>query len=128
MRRFFYFAGCAALLAGCGGGGDSNPSPFEGSWVGTVFADGDPGETMRLTISRDGTITGSETVGSSTAADTGHVDNNGRFDITSRLAGTQDVFYQGNMNYNFNNHLIGTGTATQGGSSVQFNFDLRPQF
>ena len=127
MRKILCFVGCACLLAGCGGGGnDRIPSPFRGSYSGTVFVDGDAGENMRLTIASDGTISGSETVGAATAADTGFVDNNGRIDITSRLAGTSDLFYSGTVGYNFNGHLVGSGTARQGGNSTSFSFNLTP--
>jgi hypothetical protein len=128
--QYLGLVGVACVALGCGGGGGhgdrNNPNPFWGSWFGTINADSSPTENMRLTIAVNGSITGSETVGSQTAADTGDVDRNGNFNITSRLAGTPDVRYRGQMNYDFNNHIIGTGTGTQNGNTVNIQFDLRP--
>jgi hypothetical protein len=119
------------MLAGCGGGGDddffNDPIPFRGSWVGSIFADGQQGETMRLTIANDGSITGSENVGQDTAALTGNVDRDGRFDILSRLAGTQDVRYTGDMDFDVNGRLVGQGTGTQGNQQVNIEFILNEQ-
>jgi hypothetical protein len=131
MRRILYVVGIACLLVGCGGGGDDgnfdNPNPFTGSWVGTIRAEGSDSEELRLTIADNGSITGSESVGPDTAAITGNVDRNGNFNLTSRLAGTQDVTYRGDMRLETNSRITGVGTGTQGGTTVDITFTINRQ-
>src|SRR5687768_2972377 len=126
MKKLLFFVCAILVIAGCGGGGDdpfNNPSPFTGSWEGFIDAASNPREEMRLTISEDGRITGSEEVGAATAAITGNVDRNGNFDMISRLAGTEDVRYRGDMFVNNNDRLIGQGTGTQGNETVDIDFE-----
>ncbi len=121
----------ALVMAGCGGGGDDNQfdnnNQFRGSYVGTISADNQPAENIRMTIASNGSITGSETVGNETAALTGNVDQNGNFDIISRLAGTEDVRYTGDMNFDSQGRLRGTGTGRQGNDQVNIVFVLNNQ-
>ncbi len=120
----------AIVVAGCGGGGDDpfgNNNQFRGSYAGSIVADSQSAENIRMSISDNGSITGSESVGNDTAALNGNVDDNGRFDITSRLAGTEDVRYIGNMSFDSQGRLRGTGTGTQGSRRVNISFVMNDQ-
>ncbi|MHB8635783.1 MAG: hypothetical protein ACYC96_04845 [Fimbriimonadaceae bacterium] len=130
MRKSLCMLGVAVVMAlgGCGGGGNSNYiSPYAGNWGGSFFVSGNPTEQMNLSIANNGSITGTETVGSATTADTGSVKDNGDFSIRSRLAGTPDATLIGNMFVGNDGLLHGDGTETQSGSgSFTFSFDLNP--
>ncbi|MEZ0326423.1 MAG: hypothetical protein ACAH95_11000 [Fimbriimonas sp.] len=132
MKRILFLLGivCALVLAGCGGGGDdpfTNNNQFRGSWAGTIVANSQPAENIRMTIANNGSITGSETVDADTAALTGNVDQNGRFNIISRLAGTEDVRYTGDMSFDSQGRIRGTGIGTQGNTQVNITFVMNDQ-
>jgi hypothetical protein len=129
MKKILFFVCALLVLAGCSGDGDNfNDNRFTGDWVGTIFAGNNDGETMRLHIREDGIVTGTETVGNQIANINGNIDRNGRFDLRSRISGTQDVFYTGDANINANDRMIGQGTATQGSTTVNIDFNLRREF
>ncbi|HSI73701.1 MAG TPA: hypothetical protein VK934_11045 [Fimbriimonas sp.] len=129
MKKVLFFALALLVLVGCGGGGDSfdNRTQFEGFWSGTVVGGSNPAENMQISVNSNGNISGSESVNGRTAALTGFVEQDGTFQMTSRLSGEQDVVYQGDMYVNSNNRLIGQGTATQGSTTVNLSFNLQRQ-
>ena len=133
MRKLIWtiFAATVVLgTSGCGGsnnGTSNNPNPYAGNWAGTFQASGNPTEQLNLSIGSDGSITGTETVGSSTTADSGVVHINGTFGIRSRLAGTPDANLSGTMFFTNQGVLHGEGVITQSGNSSNFIFDLNQQ-
>jgi len=130
MRKALSIFCLAAVvgLAGCGGSGGHNAfSPFAGNWSGNFIVTGAPTELMSLSISSHGDITGTETLGTSTTADTGVVQENGDFNILSRLAGTPDARLIGSMFIGNDGLLHGDGTETQSGNHFTFSFDLNAQ-
>jgi hypothetical protein len=130
MKKILFFLFALVVLVGCSGGGSdpfNNNTQFQGYWSGTVVGGNNPAENMQLTINSNGNISGNETVNGRNATLSGFVQQDGRFQMTSRLSGEQDVTYQGDMYVNNSGRLIGTGTATQGQTTVNLSFNLQRQ-
>lgn len=75
------------LLAGCGGGGSSQPSPYQGAWAGsvTLFGSGQPQDGLptaaTLTVDSKGHATGTWSDTSGSGALAGTVTNGGTFTL-----------------------------------------------
>lgn len=119
----------ATILAGCGGGGGSSPSPFAGSWSGTwVDAANAQNGTLDVTIGTDGRLSGSihnSTLGMDGTA-SGTVRNSGQINTTYVYpSGTYTA--SGTIAINGSGHLVGTvQTYLDGVLFGSVDMDLAP--
>jgi hypothetical protein len=103
MRKLASIALLLALLAGCGGGGSSVPSPFAGSWAGTLaLADGsgpDPNPAaVQLAVNSQGRVTGTWTDPTASGSLFGSVSRGGGLTLAVAYPGPPPVSISGSGN------------------------------
>ena len=117
----------ALTLIGCGGNGGTanNPSPFRGTYSGTIARAAGGNVLVNWTISSTGYINGNDNNGGTVGIDTGFVDKAGMLRVTSKATGFPNILYQANVSISaLNGDLIGTGTETESGASDAINLEL----
>lgn len=111
MKRYGLVAILAGLVIGCGGAGDTShlSSLYQGSWTGTWnSSDANDGGPIALTVTADGSFTGSISNKFATGTFGGQIDNAGR------LTGVGSFASGGNM-------IVG-GAVTMSSGRISSNF------
>jgi hypothetical protein len=137
MRKYGIVAILAGLVVGCGGAGDTGnlSSLYQGSWAGNWnSSDANDGGGISLTVTADGSFTGTIATKFSTGTFGGHIDKNGRLTAVSSFAsggnmivGGAVTMSSGRLSSNFNYVVngiqyggsfdCGTGGGTTGSTS-----------
>ena len=117
-----------AMTIGCGGAGDTGnlPSLYQGSWGGTwASGSGSDNGNVSLTVSADGSVSGTMTrkVGSGTVA--GLIEKNGRISAVSSYAAGGNMVIGGSVQLTAG-RLIGSFNYVQTGVSYAGTFDCGP--
>lgn len=127
LLAFALFSSIAFGLSGCGGGNGGsadNPSPFMGTYAGTIS---DPHGSIqaRWTVNAAGYITGSDTNGGVVGVDSGFVDLNGALKVTSRATGSPNILYAANVTLTGQSgDMVGNGTESSSGQTQAITLDL----
>jgi hypothetical protein len=128
MKKLTLMMGIAAVCYGCGGAGDTGrlPSLYQGTWGGT-WSSGDANDNgnINLTVTADGSYSGSITKKSGTGSISGTIDKRGALTGVASFPAGGNWLMGGTVTSN-SNRLISSFSYTTNGIQYSGNFDVAP--